>query len=184
MAETRTRVHLHGELHNLLRGELVLVDRGGRPRMQFPVERTASIYWLDHETKMAGAHNMVRSVDLHPHVTGETEVIGWLNDSIGLVRPKTDEAMASLRQFWRESVNERAAQLRDFPDLEAEPRNTACPNFYVVTRGVALVAHYRGIPLRQLLIPAEPHCDTSQLDMMHLHYEALMPAAYLLKPKE
>lgn len=176
MAERR--VHLYGEVHNLLRSELVLVDRNNQPRMCFPVERTAQIEWTDPD--YPGEARFIQSPDLHPCIPEKTEVVGWLNDGIGLVRPTTHEGLLRLREFWYKNTKTRQARLKNFPDLAAEPRNTARPNFYVVTCGVVWVAHCHNIPLHHLLVPAGTHCGT-MMSQSELRYEALMPARYLVR---
>ncbi len=178
MLEKKTRVHLTGEIWNCLGREVFFTDHIGRPRLSFEPGEAAKIYWVPKETALMDATAMVEVDDRQVAVAGEHELIGWINDYIGLVKPLDN--LQSLWHFWLQSVLKQQAEVRGLPDLAAEPKNQACPNYYIVTRGVALVAYFRGMPVQRLLVPAVPVEVDGQVE----GYEALMPAIYLLKKQK
>lgn len=192
MAE-RLKVHLTGNIVNLMDRALVMVDTCGGTRRVFPVDSPAEIHWWSEETYQTSDPEMCLVSERHPDVAGLMDSIGWINDFFGLVRPVMMQQ--SLRKFWYKSVIRQHAEVRNLPDLLEEPRNQACPNYYVVTRGVALVAYYHHLPISRMLIPAIPHellAAKEQLteelgandSKLIVGYEALMPARYLLHEEE
>lgn len=190
MTEEKTLV-LDGLIMNLTANPVVIVSSGG--------ERW-STFCANHPLELLRVHNDVpaverRAQDVIPHkddclaVRGATEKIGVLNDIFDLVRPLEDHLI--LRRFWKRQVDEYCAQVKTLPkdvlgELQEKNRMKA---YGIVSRGVALVLHYHGHAVDDLLVPAMP-VEPQKLNLKPLVgtlpdvpevYQAFMPAKYLIE---
>ncbi len=176
-------LHLEGRVVNLMSTDLQMVDKLGKLRSTFrAAEKPLEIWWVHPDILEAGVAEaeLVRVDDLQLAVSGPVRVIGWLNSFFGLVAPLNETDVVGVRQFWQKAVQQRRAEVRNVQLIERDKlqKRELMPVYWLVSRGMALVMHYRGCALKNLLVPAVA-CEMAETGK--IGYQALMPAEYLWK---
>ena len=218
----KSTASLTGEIINLTRTGITIVNEDGCPAVVFPaVQDPVKLKKISDDIPRGQIDDAEPTV-AHEHCIflEKVERVSLLNGCIPLSSPTEDTQ--SLIRFWERQIAERGAHLEDFPQfgeaadaaqLDAlRPRDdddkknlfmsvVALRNadllgardavlhayaqpYYVVTRGVAVLAKLlglceRSVDLTRLLVPAEPAflCDVDNCDAYH----SLVPAYFIFQ---
>lgn len=194
-----TEMKLDGNIVNFLPQNVVMVDDGGRLQACFYANNPLEIMRVDDDVPAEQREDvqLVKIGDWRPGVgrSGEQAVkIGSINEIFDLVR--MEEPLDSLRKFWEKQVTEYRAQLRKLPIsmLDELRKKNGMPAYGIVSRGAAMIMHYYGYSLENLLVPAlerpivmgeGPLAESLQSIEARtgqtMGYQAFMPAKYLLE---